>query len=147
MNPFETSLWDAIDQIREVDGRYPREAYAFVIGALGVTVQALPPARLDDPAKRHLSGQELLDGVVLLARNEFGALAPTVFSEWRVTSGEDVGAIVFQLVQSGQLSARPEDSIDDFRRGSPLLERLSPQAIDPHSPRSHGTQSGPGAAF
>ena len=126
MNPHETSLWDAIDEIRDADPRYRREAYAFVVAALGVTVQSLPAERVNDPERRHLSGGELLRGVVLLARREFGALARTVFAEWNVHSGEDVGNIVFALVRSGQLSARPQDSIEDFRGGVALAELLDP---------------------
>ena len=38
-----------------------------------------------------------------------------MFSEWGVASGEDIGEMVFQLVRGGQLSARPEDTIEDFR--------------------------------
>lgn len=114
MNPKEVPLWEAIDDIRGTDGRYAREAYGFVIAALGATLQALPRERLEDTERRHLSGGELLRGVVALARREFGPLAPVVFREWRVDGNEDVGRIVFQLVASGQLSARPEDTIDDF---------------------------------
>jgi uncharacterized repeat protein (TIGR04138 family) len=111
----ELLFWDAVDRIRETDERYRREAYGFVVGALGVTVQALPPERLADAARRHLSGAELLRGVVRLARAEFGAMAPAVFREWGLSGGEDVGHIVFRLVESGELSARPEDSLEDFR--------------------------------
>lgn len=124
MGGSELAFWDAVDRIRETDGRYRREAYGFVVGALGVTVQALPPERLADPVRRHLSGGELLRGVVRLARREFGAMAPAVFREWGVTAGEDVGHIVFRLVECGELSARPEDSLDDFR-GLDLLGGLA----------------------
>jgi uncharacterized repeat protein (TIGR04138 family) len=125
---MEIPFWDTVDRIRETDTgerRYAREAYGFVVAALGTTVQALPTDRLADPERRHLSGQELLDGVVRLARGEFGALAPTVFAEWGVRDGDDVGRIVFQLVEGGQLSARPEDTLADFTRGPSLIERLA----------------------
>jgi uncharacterized repeat protein (TIGR04138 family) len=111
----ETAFWDTVDALREARGRYAREAYGFVVGALGASVQSLPPERLADVERRHLSGRELLEGVARLARREFGPLAPTVFLEWGVTTGEDVGEIVFELVRAGQLSARPEDTMDDFR--------------------------------
>ena len=78
-------------------------------------MQALPPERLADPALRHLTGGELLRGLVRLARQEFGVLGPTVFREWGVLTGEDVGRIVFRLVECGELSARPEDTLEDFR--------------------------------
>jgi uncharacterized repeat protein (TIGR04138 family) len=111
----ELLFWDAVDGIRETESRYRREAYGFVVAALGCTVQALPPERLADPALRHLTGGELLRGLVRLARQEFGVLAPTVFREWGVLTGEDVGRIVFGLVECGELSARPEDTLADFR--------------------------------
>jgi uncharacterized repeat protein (TIGR04138 family) len=119
----EIAFWDVVDEIREADGRYRREAYGFLMAALGVTVQRLPEERRRDAARRHLSGGELLEGLVLLARREFGELAPTVFAEWGVRGGEDVGEMVFQLVAGGQLSARPEDTLDDFR-GFPLMAAL-----------------------
>jgi uncharacterized repeat protein (TIGR04138 family) len=115
MRSTDRLFWDAVDRIRETETRYRREAYGFVVAALGATVQALPPERLADPAKRHLTGRELLTGLVQLGRQEFGFLAPVVFHEWGLHDGEDVGRVVFRLVESGELSARPEDSIEDFR--------------------------------
>jgi uncharacterized repeat protein (TIGR04138 family) len=63
--------------------------------------------------------------VIYLARREFGSLAPIVFQEWGVRRGEDVGAIVFELVEAGQLSARPEDTIEDFREWPDLTRALA----------------------
>jgi uncharacterized repeat protein (TIGR04138 family) len=63
--------------------------------------------------------------VIQLARREFGRFAPVVFREWGIASGEDVGRIVFLLVESRQLSARQEDSVDDFRRGGDLFAALT----------------------
>ena len=124
MSTHDLTFWDAVDRIREADARYRPEAYRFVVAALGAVVQSLPKDRLEDPDRRHLSGGELLHGVVRFAREEFGDLAPTVFEEWGVTSGEDVGRIVFQLVDSGQLSARPEDTMDDFLGTPDLISSL-----------------------
>jgi uncharacterized repeat protein (TIGR04138 family) len=125
MGSAEAGFWDAVDGIRSRDRRYRREAYGFVMGALGATVQSLPDDRQREAATRHLSGQELLEGVIQLARREFGRFAPVVFREWGIASGEDVGRIVFQLVESRQLSARREDTIDDFLRGGDLFTALT----------------------
>ena len=125
MTDDEIPFWTAVDAARAADGRYRREAYAFVMHALGVTVRLLPPERLDDPVRRHLSGQELIEGAIRCARESFGVMAPTVFREWGVESGEDVGRIVFQLLDAGVLSARPEDSMEDFRGAPDLLDRLA----------------------
>jgi uncharacterized repeat protein (TIGR04138 family) len=124
MNETRDPFWDAVDALREKDPRFRREAYGFVVGALGQTVLELPEERRRHPEQRHLTGQELLAGVVRCAREEFGALAVTVFGEWGIRSGEDIGRIVFQLVEAGQLSARPEDTLDDFRRGLDLVAEL-----------------------
>src|SRR6266571_3838709 len=115
MTTDEMPFWDAVDHLRERDPRYRREAYGFVVAALGWTVETLPADRRRDPVHRHLSGGELLRGLAALARQEFGPLAGTVFSEWGVHSAEDVGRIVFQLVECQQLSKRPEDRLEDFR--------------------------------
>jgi uncharacterized repeat protein (TIGR04138 family) len=103
----EDTLYDRIDELRERDARFRREAYLFVLAALEYVVGRLPE-------RRHVSGQELLQGVADLARRNFGALAGAVFSEWGVESSTDVGEIVFQLVGAGIMGRRPEDSLDDF---------------------------------
>lgn len=124
MTPRLEPLWDAVDRIRDSDPRFRREAYGFVLMALGLAVESLPPERREDPARRHLSGHELLQAVVELARREFGPLAPTVFAEWGLHTSSDVGELVFQLVEAQQLSARPEDRREDFAGGPPLKDLL-----------------------
>jgi uncharacterized repeat protein (TIGR04138 family) len=130
----ETLFRDAVDALRERNARYAREAYVFVVAALGETVRALPPERVSDPERRHLSGRELTDGVIRVAREEFGPLAPMVFREWGVRATEDLGEIVFELVDAGQLSARPEDTRADFSGRGGLLEALAEPA-PPRTPR------------
>ena len=130
----ETLFRDAVDALRARGSRYAREAYVFVVAALGETVRALPAERLADGERRHLSGQELTAGVIRTAREEFGPLAPMVFREWGVRATEDVGEIVFDLVEAGQLSARPEDTRADFTGGVELLEALAEPA-PPGAPR------------
>ena len=121
----ETAFWDAVDALRAERRVYAREAYGFVVAGLTATVQALPEARRNSTETRHLSGGELLAGLVRIAREEFGPMAPMVFQEWGVRAAEDVGVIVFELVGAGQLSARPEDTLDDFRHGVDLMGELS----------------------
>lgn len=129
MTPRDESFWDVVDRIRAKDPGYRREAYGFVMMALGMTVQGLPEERRGDLERRHLSGQELLQGVVALARREFGLMAETVFREWGLHAATDVGEVVFQLVEHGQLHARPEDRREDFL-GGPELGRLLTDGLD-----------------
>ena len=121
----ETLFRDAVDELRSRGSRYAREAYVFVVAALGETVRLLPAERLADPHRRHLTGQELTAGMIRIAREEFGSLAPTVFHEWGVLRTEDIGEIVFELVDAGQLSARPEDRPEDFATGIDLPAALA----------------------
>ena len=121
----EIMFRDAVDELRERGSHFAREAYVFVVAALGETVRALPADRLADAERRHLSGRELTAGIVRIAREEFGPLASMVFREWGVCANEDVGTMVFQLVEAGQLSARPEDTLADFRGGPDLLTELA----------------------
>ena len=119
------TFWDAVHAIRRRDARYAPEAYGFVAATLQAAAMHLPEERRADPVRRHLSGQELLEFAVKLAREEFGVMAPMVFREWGVRTSRDVGQIVFDLVESGQLSALPEDSIDDFDGVDDLPARLA----------------------
>ena len=153
MSPTHPDFWDVVDRIRDERPGYRREAYGFVVAALGHTVESLPPDRASDPERRHLSGQELLRGTVELARREFGSMAPTVFREWGVNASTDVGEIVFQLVEVGQLSARGEDRREDFAGGPDLMRALSdgldlgvpgPREPSPPGPGPRGPGGGSG---
>ena len=67
-------------------------------------------------------------------------MAPVVFEEWGLRSGGDVGEIVFQLVEAGQLTARPEDRREDFLGGPDLLATLA--SGGPRFRREHDRGSG-----
>src|SRR5262249_24592702 len=137
----DVPFWDAVDGIRESDPRYRREAYGFLLLALGATVNALPAERQADPARRHLSGHELLLGMVELARREVGPMAPAGFSGWGVRGSADVGELVFQLVECGQLSARAEDTREDFQ-GFDLMGMLADGPGRAAAPRKRGSPGG-----
>ncbi len=154
MTETQPPFWDVVDRIRAEHPSYRREAYGFVVRALGHTVEALSAERQADPERRHLSGQELVRGTVELARREFGLMATTVFREWGVLAATDVGEIVFQLVEAGQLSARVEDRREDFAGGPELMRALSdgldlgvpgpPEGSPPPDPGHKGTGGSPG---
>ena len=146
MSPTHLPFWDAVERIRESRPSYAREAYGFVVAALGATVQALPRERVADPERRHLTGQELLEGVVRLARSEFGMLAPAVFREWGVRDAADVGRVVFELVEAGQLSARTEDRLEDFVGGLDLEAALAAEhGFEGRRPAGDPVPRAPGA--
>ena len=98
---------ELLEKILEHDRRYAREAYAFVHEALQFTVQRAG-------RKGHVSGRELCEGLCEFALAQFGPLARTVLEHWGVRRPEDVGEIVFNMVEVGLLKKREEDTREDF---------------------------------
>lgn len=106
---------DFIEMILERDPRYSTEAYFFVREALEHSVR-----KLEKP--RHISGQELLDGIREYAIREYGPVAKRVLSEWGINECIDFGHIVFNLVNEGLLGKTDGDSINDFAGGYDFTE-------------------------
>ena len=69
------------------------------------------------PAECHVSGPQLLEGVRQYALQEYGPMVPTVFDHWRVRSCEDIGAIVFNLIEAREFGKSDQDSLEDFGCG------------------------------
>ena len=125
------SFEEALEQILAVDNRFHRDAYLFVRDSLDHTRKLISkedraeqrqaatqviiekgrgPALKD----RHVTGQELLEGIRQQALTDFGPMVITVFDEWGVRSCRDFGEIVFNLVEIGQFATTEKDSRADF---------------------------------
>ena len=106
------------DRILARDSRYALGAYLFLYEALAFTQKKFSR---DDPnlnqEERHVSGQELLEGIRDYAAQAFGPLAPTVFRNWGLSSGQDFGEIVFNLVENDLLRKTDQDRREDFAEG------------------------------
>jgi len=89
-------------------GKYKPQAYFFVFEALEYTVANVAKER------RHVTGQELLEGIRRLAIQQFGPMAKMVFGVWGVQRTEDFGEIVFLLVENGLMGKTDKDSRGDF---------------------------------
>lgn len=106
-----TELQLAEEILAGLKERYPRyheKAYAFVLAALHYVIE-----RLDEP--RHISGAELAHGARELAMEQFGPMARTVLEHWGIHRTEDLGEVVFALVDCGILVKEENDRLDDFR--------------------------------
>lgn len=97
-------LW----QLQERDPRYHAKGYLVVLSALNHVMEHLPE-------RRHISGAELAHGLRELAVERFGVMSRTVLEHWGLHSTEDVGRIVFALVECGVLVKQEGDRIEDFR--------------------------------
>jgi len=119
------------------DGRFRPEAYHFLLEALDLTLagRAAPrpaaesapsvaPSPVDamaasrgaapPPPLCNVTGRDLLEGFRDHALERFGALAREVLRTWGITKTGDIGAVVFNLVESGLLQKTATDSPADY---------------------------------
>jgi uncharacterized repeat protein (TIGR04138 family) len=96
--------------------KYPPEAFDFVRRGLDHTANNVHGAAEPEqaPASRHITGQQLCNGLRDFAIAEYGLMARTVLARWRISATEDFGHIVFALVEAKALSTTEGDSIRDF---------------------------------
>jgi uncharacterized repeat protein (TIGR04138 family) len=111
----EINFDDTVEGILARDPRYAREAYTFVREALDFTQKLI--VRENRGQIRHVSGQELLDGIRQFALQQFGPMSVTVFEEWGIRNCRDFGDIVFNMVETSLLAKTDRDTREDFRNG------------------------------
>jgi uncharacterized repeat protein (TIGR04138 family) len=101
---------DTTQQLEELasrHGTFREPAYMFVLEALELVSRGFR-------VRRHVTGEDLLEGIKDLARDRYGVMATDVFHAWGVRSTLDFGRIVFQMVDAGLLTKQEEDSLKDF---------------------------------
>jgi uncharacterized repeat protein (TIGR04138 family) len=98
---------DVMGRIRARGGRYNERAYLFLLG----TIEFLQ-SRLE--VRRHVTAAELAWACRDFALQEYGLLAPVVLAHWGITRTDDLGRIVYTLVEVGLLVTQPGDHESDF---------------------------------
>ena len=93
-------------QLALADSRFKIEAYKFVVRALGQAAA--------NRGGEHVSGQDVALAFRSLALKEFGKNAIKTSLSWGVYTTDDIGTIIYQLIDAGRLGKRPEDKIEDF---------------------------------
>ena len=111
----EVNFDEALDLILAKDARFHRDAYLFMREALDFTQKLV--GRENQGKVRHVTGQELLDGLRQYALQQFGPMTTTVFDEWGIRNCQNFGEIVFNMVEIGLLARTEKDSRDDFQNG------------------------------
>jgi uncharacterized repeat protein (TIGR04138 family) len=110
---LNTGFQEAVERLSKEDERYNPEAYAFLRDALEATIKRRKKSRKESGP--HVGAEELLDGFRIHALNEFGPMALMVLDYWGVKSCEDVGNLVFNLVNAGVFGKTDDDTIESFR--------------------------------
>ncbi len=103
----------ALEKILSRDSRYEGEAYVFLKEALDFTVSNEYAEKLAN--SKHVSAKELLMGFREFALKQYGPMAATLFSEWGINSCDDIGNMVFLLIEEGMFGKQDSDSPDDFK--------------------------------
>ncbi len=107
---------EAVEKILSDDRRYHADAYAFLRDALDATLKRTRKSR-KERANEDVSAPDLLEGFRQHALQEFGPMAITVLDYWGVRRCEDIGHMVFNLVQSGVFGKTDSDTLESFRGG------------------------------
>jgi uncharacterized repeat protein (TIGR04138 family) len=107
------SLERQIELLTRKHRRYRSQAYYIVLDSLDFISRDLGKSQMRG-SERHVSVEELLDAVKKYAREEFGPLARMVFEYNGIFSTQDIGEIVFIMVEAELLNSRDCDCKQDF---------------------------------
>ncbi len=102
------NFYEIIEAICEQDKRYKADSYEFVM-------EGLRFSQMRFNKTGHVSGQELAAGIRDLAVKKFGPMARSVLRYWGITRTEDIGNIVFNMIDKKILQKTEADTLDDFR--------------------------------
>ena len=98
---------DSFADVVAKDGRYDARAYALLMDVVH---------RLGE-GDRHVTGAEILDEFRETALEQFGPLTYLVLTEWGVKRCEDIGEMMFNLVEFHRLARDEDDSPESFVGG------------------------------
>lgn len=118
VEPGMNNIHRTIYKLAVKRGRYSPEAYYFTLDALNMSVGFLS-------VRRHLSGPELLKGVVYLASERYRSDAMNILDDWGISVTGDFGNIVHDLIEIGILSKTDDDRLEDFEDVFNLDEAIS----------------------
>ena len=102
----------SVVSILKRDRRFDPHAYFFLKDALDFTLKRI--AETNNGQARHVSGPELLAGFRDCALEQFGPMASTLLSEWSVRKCQDIGDMVFHLIEEQVFGKQDSDKKEDF---------------------------------
>ena len=102
----------SVVSILKRDRRFDPHAYFFLKDALDFTLKRI--AETNNGQARHVTGPELLAGFRDCALQQFGPMASTLMSEWSVRKCQDVGDMVFHLIEEQVFGKQDSDKKEDF---------------------------------
>ncbi|MBR6471140.1 MAG: hypothetical protein IKS83_05045 [Victivallales bacterium] len=128
----QPSQKELLDKCARQHPEYPRAAYAFVCSAVREISRKM--THLQHGRPRHITGQELCEGMRGLLIRDYGRMAADVLSAWNIGETTDFGNLVYALVETGLLTLNEKDSRTDFtdvfRFHDAFVKPFSRQTID-----------------
>jgi uncharacterized repeat protein (TIGR04138 family) len=119
----------SVISILKRDKRFDAQAYFFLKDALDFTLKRI--AEANGGQARHVSGPELLEGFRDYSLEQFGPMASTLMSEWGVRKCQDVGDMVFHLIEEQVFGKQDSDRREDFSEVFDFESSL----VDPFLPK------------
>ena len=111
---------DNFDDIVARDKRYNARAYALLVTVLDTLG--------GEDHNEHFSSEDILEEFRESALEQFGPLTYTVLTEWGVKCTEDVGEMMFNLVESKRIARDEQDTPENFMGGYDFKEAF----LDPY---------------
>lgn len=102
----------SVVSILKRDKRFDPHAYFFLKDALDFTLKRI--AESNGGQARHVSGPELLAGCRDYALEQFGPMASTLMNEWSIRKCQDLGDMVFHLIEEQVFGKQDSDKKEDF---------------------------------
>ena len=102
----------SVVSILKRDKRFDPHAYFFLKDALDFTLKRI--AESNGGQARHVSGPELLEGCRDYALEQFGPMASTLMTEWSIRKCQDLGDMVFNLIEEQVFGKQDSDKKEDF---------------------------------
>ena len=110
---------DGFEDIVAKDGRYNGRAYALLMDVIHY---------LGGEDDRHMTGADVLDEFKERALDQYGPMTYTVLTEWGLSCTEDIGEMMFNLVDAHRISRDDDDSPEVFVGGYDFKETF----LDPY---------------
>ncbi len=129
---FEQSVLSILKR----DKRFDPHAYFFLKDALDFTLKRI--AESNNGQARHVSGPELLEGCRDYALEQFGPMASTLMNEWSIRKCQDLGDMVFHLIEEQVFGKQDSDKKEDFSEVFDFQASLT----TPFVPRSRMASTG-----
>jgi uncharacterized repeat protein (TIGR04138 family) len=110
----EPSPQELLQELCRRDTRYPFEAYDFVYQALGYVQHEMKSTGKIKEGPHHVTGQQLSEGCRDFALQEYGMMAGTVLNSWNIKETDDIGELVYNLININLMTRTDTDRKEDF---------------------------------